>query len=130
MRSLTFLAIGILGSMVHYSEVEKTKKHIKTKKSITKSDHLLIFIQQAAISQKKLEDMMKAIMDCGLKEQATHYDLDELFAHRPPSSKSGGCLHACIMQSFGLVSFIQHHVTRYHETIHLNIFLWISVREQ
>lgn len=40
------------------------------------------------------------------------YDLDELFAHMPPTTKSGGCLHACIMQSFGLVSFLQHHITR------------------
>lgn len=66
----------------------------------------MIFNLQAAITQEQIQEMMRATMDCALKEQATQDDLDELFAHKPPTTKTASCLHACISEHFGLVSFL------------------------
>lgn len=43
-------------------------------------------------------------MDCAAKEQATPADLDEWMAHKPPSTKTANCLHACMSETFGAVS--------------------------
>lgn len=66
----------------------------------------LVFNLQVAIAQDHILEMMKIVMDCALKEQATEDDMKELFELKQPTTKSGNCLHACISEQLGLVSFI------------------------
>lgn len=40
---------------------------------------------------------------CQNQVQATEDDMKEFSMHSKPSSKSGKCLHACLMESIGLV---------------------------
>lgn len=70
-------------------------------------DYLLVlFNLQAAITEEQMQEMMKIVMDCAVTEQATQDDLEELFAHKLPSTKTANCLHACISERFGMVQFL------------------------
>lgn len=40
---------------------------------------------------------------CQAQEQATENDLREFQQQRKPSTQTGKCLHACLMESIGLV---------------------------
>lgn len=40
---------------------------------------------------------------CQSQEQATENDLREFQQQRKPSTQTGKCLHACLMESIGLV---------------------------
>lgn len=80
---------------------------------------LLILNLQAAITPKHMQKTMNLIMDCAFREQATQYDLDELFAHRPPTTKSAKCLHACINERLNLVShFLYHIMEQWKDLLH------------
>lgn len=47
-------------------------------------------------------------MECAAKEQATTTDLEELMARKPPSTKTAHCLHACMAETFGVVSLARY----------------------
>lgn len=40
---------------------------------------------------------------CQSQEQATENDMQEFQQQRKPTTKTGKCLHACLMESIGLV---------------------------
>lgn len=40
---------------------------------------------------------------CRAQEGASDADIQEMAAHQPPSTSSGKCLNACIMESVGIV---------------------------
>lgn len=49
---------------------------------------------------------MKKIADeCAGKEGASAADIEEVFAKKPPSAKTGKCLHACMAEKIGMVSY-------------------------
>lgn len=43
------------------------------------------------------------IRRCQQQEQATESDMKEFFTQKKPSTKAGKCLHACLMESIGLI---------------------------
>lgn len=43
------------------------------------------------------------IRKCEKQEQATEADMKEFFEQKKPSTRAGKCLHACLMESIGLV---------------------------
>lgn len=52
---------------------------------------------------RKSEQMIRG---CQSQEQATENDMREFSQQRKPSTKTGKCLHACLMESIGLVIFL------------------------
>lgn len=54
-------------------------------------------------STDELKIMEKIVMDCMAKEGASETDLAEMMGYKLPSTRSGQCLNACIMESIGIV---------------------------
>lgn len=47
----------------------------------------------------------KLAEECAGTEGASAADVEEAFAKKPPSTKSGKCLHACVTEKIGVVSY-------------------------
>lgn len=56
--------------------------------------------QQHNAEARRAEEMIRR---CETQEQVTDTDMKEFSQQRKPSSKTGKCLHACLMESVGLV---------------------------
>lgn len=55
-------------------------------------------------AEEQMQAMQKIVMDCKEKENASQADLEELFAHKPATSKEAKCHRACMHTAFGTVS--------------------------
>lgn len=88
---------------------------------------------QHAQSQAEFEMQMKKAQQmtrsCQQVVQATEDDLKELQTQQKPSSESGKCLHACLMESIGLVltnTFLKHLVDRFKCSLSINFIFLLS----
>lgn len=57
------------------------------------------------MTDEQMQAMQKVTMECAIQEKASQADLEELMANKPPSTKEANCLHACMSEAFGVVSF-------------------------
>lgn len=48
------------------------------------------------------------VQRCQMTEHATDTDMDEFSQQRRPSERTGKCLHACLMETVGLVKTIEN----------------------
>lgn len=54
-------------------------------------------------STDEMKIMEGIVMNCMAKEGASEADLAEMMGFKLPSTKTGQCLNACIMETFGIV---------------------------
>ena len=52
-----------------------------------------------------IEMYKKLANDCAAKEGASAADLDEAFAKKLPSTATAKCMHACMSETMGVVSY-------------------------
>lgn len=57
-----------------------------------------------AAQRKKLEDRL--IADCGAKEEVAESDVAAVMERQLPSTRAGKCMHACMIETLGLVYLI------------------------
>lgn len=50
------------------------------------------------------EEKIKLVNECKEKEKATDADVQELIGHGLPTTQTGKCLSACVMENLGGVS--------------------------
>lgn len=55
------------------------------------------------LTPEQLEKLQATIKDCAGKEGASDADVQEIFAHKKPSSPAGRCTLACAGETVGLV---------------------------
>lgn len=53
------------------------------------------------------EGLTKLANDCSAKEGGSAADVDEVIAHKLPTTEPGKCIHACIGETVGVVSSIK-----------------------
>lgn len=63
----------------------------------------MVSIQAHTEEQQKM--FQQLVSKCASKEEATSDDVAVLINRDIPSTPTGNCLHACIMESIGLVCF-------------------------
>lgn len=56
---------------------------------------------QAALTQEQIQAMINVVTECARKEGATQNDMEDIIAHRLPTTKVVNCLHTCILEQFG-----------------------------
>lgn len=56
--------------------------------------------------EQVMEMYEKMVHDCAEKEGGSATDIEEVMAHKPPSTKSGKCMHACMAETSGVVRTI------------------------
>lgn len=58
------------------------------------------------MDEAEAKEMLKGMAaECKEKEGATDADMDGMIAKEIPTSKTGKCLNACMMDQFGVVGF-------------------------
>lgn len=66
--------------------------------------------QQAMTKEKALEMFSKMTKDCAAKEGGTAADLEEALARKPPSTTSGKCMSACVLEGPGIVNHLYTYI--------------------
>lgn len=55
--------------------------------------------------EERIAGFKKLANECATMEGATNDDLIEILARKVPSTRAGKCVHACLGETIGIVSF-------------------------
>lgn len=55
--------------------------------------------------EQAVEMFTKMTKECAAKEGGTAADVEEALAKKPPSTMSGKCMNACVLEGAGIVSY-------------------------